>query len=90
MVKFLKCPKCGQGFKAPKMDLKFTGLGYSIPGLGVIKCPDCDYRDRRKRFIEISEEEMIQAQNESVSSSEPESKPKSESETLDESRFESG
>lgn len=83
MAKFVKCPKCGSGFKAPAMDQKRSGLGYTIPGLGVIECPSCHLRDRRKRFSEITEEEANLPTPEEV----PEKK--SESETIDDSRFES-
>lgn len=83
MVKYFKCPKCNNGFKAPAVDQKFTGLGYTIPGLGVIVCPECHYRDRRKRFIQITEGEVTQEKP--VPS--PEVKP--EVETLEDSKFES-
>lgn len=52
-MKMLKCPKCGYGFKAPKMDRKSIGYGYTLPGLGVIKCPKCGYMAPRKEFEEV-------------------------------------
>lgn len=38
--KRLKCPKCGQVFKAPLMDDKFA-VGITLPYLGQVKCPHC-------------------------------------------------
>jgi uncharacterized C2H2 Zn-finger protein len=47
-AKMLKCPDCGTVFAAPAMDLKRSGLGWTIPYLGVVKCPKCgESRSRR-------------------------------------------
>ena len=46
--KWLKCPDCGEVFKAPAMDQRYTGIGLSPPGLGRVKCPKCgELRSRR-------------------------------------------
>ncbi len=44
------CPKCGKKFDKPKMDLKRFGIGWSPPGMGVIKCPYCGYKAKRSDF----------------------------------------
>ncbi len=44
------CPKCNFVFDRPRMDLKITGLGWTFPGLGVIKCPNCGYKAPRDEF----------------------------------------
>jgi len=51
--KMLKCPKCGFVFKAPLMDKKIFGYGWTFPYLGVIECPNYHYTAPRKDF-EIS------------------------------------
>jgi uncharacterized C2H2 Zn-finger protein len=44
----LKCPDCGTVFEAPSMDLKRSGVGWTIPHMGVVKCPKCgESRSRR-------------------------------------------
>ena len=50
-MKMLKCPKCGYVFKAPLLDRKITGLGWTLPHLGVISCPKCKYTAPRKEFL---------------------------------------
>lgn len=50
MAKFLVCPNCGKIFKSPVMDLKFIGLGWTVPGLGVVKCPECGEKKSRKHY----------------------------------------
>jgi len=46
--KRLKCPNCGTVFKAPAMDDKISGLGWTLPYTGRLKCPKCgEIRGRR-------------------------------------------
>lgn len=54
MTKYLECSKCGNIFKAPKMDEKYT-IGYTIPGFGLVKCPSCGERTRRKNYKAFEE-----------------------------------
>lgn len=56
MVKFLKCLDCGHFFKSPFMDYKTYGSGFTIPGLGVIRCPECAKEKRRKYFQVVTEQ----------------------------------
>lgn len=55
MPKFIKCPECGHVFKRPVVDRKFTGLGFSPPGMGVLRCPECKFEKRRKYFPIVGE-----------------------------------
>jgi uncharacterized C2H2 Zn-finger protein len=46
--KKLKCPDCGTVFSAPMMDQKISGVGWTFPYTGRIKCPKCGaLRSRR-------------------------------------------
>jgi len=46
--KKLKCPDCGTVFAAPAMDTKRSGMGWTIPFMGYVKCPECgESRSRR-------------------------------------------
>ncbi len=46
--KKLKCPECGTVFSAPAMDNKRSGLGWTLPYMGSVKCPKCgEGRPRR-------------------------------------------
>ena len=46
--KSLKCPNCGTSFGAPAMDAKRSGIGWTFPYLGKVKCPKCgETRSRR-------------------------------------------
>ena len=48
--KWLKCPDCGEVFKAPMMDQRYTGIGLSPPGLGRVKCPKCGQMRSRRDY----------------------------------------
>lgn len=69
MVKYLECPKCGFVFKAPAMDLKYTGIGWTVPGLGLVKCPECKEKDRRKKYKQVQEADL--AKNSTLNNTEP-------------------
>jgi predicted RNA-binding Zn-ribbon protein involved in translation (DUF1610 family) len=44
----LKCPDCGTVFSAPGMDNKRSGMGWTLPYMGGVKCPKCgESRSRR-------------------------------------------
>jgi uncharacterized C2H2 Zn-finger protein len=46
--KMLKCPNCGTVFAAPAVDQKRSGLGWTFPYTGIVKCPKCgESRPRR-------------------------------------------
>lgn len=46
----LVCPKCGEIFKAPLMEKKRTGLGFTLPGLGRVSCPKRSYEGLHREF----------------------------------------
>jgi uncharacterized C2H2 Zn-finger protein len=50
--KQLKCPKCGQVFKAPLMDDKFV-VGVTLPYLGQVKCPHCGTSRSRGEYQKV-------------------------------------
>ena len=50
--KRLKCPKCGQVFKAPMMDDKFV-VGVTLPYLGQVKCPHCGTARSRVEYEKV-------------------------------------
>jgi uncharacterized C2H2 Zn-finger protein len=52
--KELKCPDCGTVFKAPAMDEKRSGLGWTIPYLGYVKCPKCGERRSRSDYQKVA------------------------------------
>jgi uncharacterized C2H2 Zn-finger protein len=44
----LKCPECGNVFRSPRVETKRSGLGWTLPYMGKIKCPKCgESRGRR-------------------------------------------
>jgi uncharacterized C2H2 Zn-finger protein len=46
--RMLKCPDCGSVFTAPAMDRKRSGMGFTLPFMGSVKCPKCgESRPRR-------------------------------------------
>ncbi|HYW85027.1 MAG TPA: hypothetical protein VFB30_17330 [Spirochaetia bacterium] len=46
--KMLKCPDCGTVFAAPAIDVKRSGMGWTLPYMGKVKCPKCgESRSRR-------------------------------------------
>lgn len=49
--RWLKCPDCGEVFKAPTMDQKSSGLGFNPPGLGKVQCPKCGQRRGRRDYL---------------------------------------
>jgi uncharacterized C2H2 Zn-finger protein len=50
--KRLKCPKCGQVFKAPLMDDKFV-VGVTFPYMGQVKCPHCGTARLRVEYEKV-------------------------------------
>jgi ribosomal protein S27AE len=49
--KRLKCPECGTVFSAPALDEKLSGLGWTFPYMGNVKCPKCAEKRRRKDYL---------------------------------------
>jgi predicted Zn finger-like uncharacterized protein len=49
--KMLKCPECGTVFKAPMVDNKRSGLGFTFPYVGVVKCPKCGQSRSRRDYL---------------------------------------
>lgn len=84
MTKYLECPDCHYVFKSPKVDLKYT-IGYTIPGLGLVECPKCKTKARRKNYV--LHMEMPPEANVTHTSSSMQESPK-ESDLIEESRFE--
>ena len=68
------------------MDRKFTGLGFNPPGLGVLRCPNCQEEKRRKYFEVVPEGEtqVVQQQAESNHTV----KASSEKDLIEDSRYE--
>jgi len=50
---WLRCPDCGETFKAPAMDQRYTGIGLSPPGLGRVKCPKCGQMRSRRDYQKV-------------------------------------
>jgi predicted RNA-binding Zn-ribbon protein involved in translation (DUF1610 family) len=48
--KWLKCPDCGEVFKAPMVDQRFSGVGLNPPYLGRVKCPKCGQMRSRRSY----------------------------------------
>ncbi|MDR0461040.1 MAG: hypothetical protein LBH62_06385 [Nitrososphaerota archaeon] len=51
--KQLRCPDCEHVFKAPAMEEKWSGLGLTLPYMGVIKCPKCGNKRSRRDYNKI-------------------------------------
>ena len=51
--RWLKCPACGETFKAPVMDVRTHGVGVSPPYFGRVICPKCNQASRRGRFQSV-------------------------------------
>jgi len=49
----LKCPDCGTVFSAPLMDNKFSGLGWTLPYTGRVKCPNCGESRSRRDYQKV-------------------------------------
>lgn len=49
--KMLKCPECGTTFKAPMVDNKLSGLGWTFPYTGRVKCPNCGQSRNRRDYL---------------------------------------
>ncbi|MCL2476273.1 hypothetical protein [Candidatus Bathycorpusculum sp.] len=48
--KQLKCPDCEHVFNAPIMEEKISGLGWTFPYAGRIKCPKCGKNRSRRDY----------------------------------------
>lgn len=59
MAKMIVCPNCGDIFKRPAMDIKFSHLGWTIPGTGLVRCPSCK-EEKRRKFFKLATDQEIQ------------------------------
>jgi uncharacterized C2H2 Zn-finger protein len=48
--KMLRCPECGNVFAAPAFDNRRSGLGWTLPYLGQLKCPKCGQSRGRRDY----------------------------------------
>lgn len=53
--KSLKCPDCGEVFRAPAMDEKLGGMGWTLPYTGRVACPKCGARRSRRDYETVVE-----------------------------------
>jgi predicted RNA-binding Zn-ribbon protein involved in translation (DUF1610 family) len=51
--KQLKCPDCGTVFSPPAMDQKRSGLGWTLPFMGNVKCPTCGESRGRRDYQKV-------------------------------------
>ncbi len=51
--KWLRCPDCGEVFKAPASDMKTVGFGPVPAGVGVVACPKCGQTRRRGNYLRV-------------------------------------
>jgi ssDNA-binding Zn-finger/Zn-ribbon topoisomerase 1 len=51
--KQLKCPDCENTFTAPIMEEKLTGLGYTLPYMGIVRCPKCGNKRSRRDYNKV-------------------------------------
>jgi predicted RNA-binding Zn-ribbon protein involved in translation (DUF1610 family) len=51
--KWLKCPDCGNIFRAPMVDQRRTGIGVNPPYLGRVKCPKCGQMRSRRDYQSV-------------------------------------
>ncbi len=87
MVKYLSCPNCGFVFKAPLMDMKFSHLGWTIPGTGVVRCPQCKEEKMRRHYKKAQESDL--SKNSATNADETtETKPASEPDLIEDSKYE--
>ena len=56
-TKKLKCPDCGTVFNAPTFDNKRSGLGWTLPYLGSVKCPKCGQKRSRMDYQKVKYKE---------------------------------
>ena len=49
----LKCPNCGEVFKAPLMDQRVVGIGWSPPYMGRVECPKCKETRSRRDYQKV-------------------------------------
>ena len=60
--KQLKCPDCEYIFNAPIMEEKWSGLGWTFPYMGVIKCHKCGNKRSRRDYSKVEAESEKQNQ----------------------------
>lgn len=85
MAKYIKCPNCGHVFKSPAMDNKRFGLGFTIPGMGVVRCPECKTDQGRRKYTVVTEQE---AEVEKLERATRQPEKRSDEELIEGSKFE--
>jgi len=53
--KKLRCPECGTVFSAPAFDEKLSGLGWTFPYMGNVRCPKCGEKRARRDYLKPEE-----------------------------------
>lgn len=53
----LRCPDCGAVFNAPAMDSKRSGVGWTLPYMGTVKCPKCGEARGRRDYQKVKVKE---------------------------------
>jgi hypothetical protein len=48
--KLLKYPDCGTVFAPPAVDAKRSGMGWTLPYTGSVKCPKCGEKRSRRDY----------------------------------------
>ncbi len=51
---WLKCPECGEVFKAPATDQKTVGAGPVPAGIGSVVCPKCGNARARRHYLKAA------------------------------------
>ncbi len=53
----LRCPDCETVFNAPAMDNKRSGMGWTLPYMGAVKCPKCGETRGRRDYQKVKVKE---------------------------------
>ena len=49
----LRCPNCGEVFRAPALDQRMYGVGWSPPYMGRVTCPKCKEARSRRDYQKV-------------------------------------
>lgn len=58
-TRWLKCPSCGNVFKAPSVDNRRPATGWTLPYMGTVKCPKCGESRPRRDYQTVKVKEPM-------------------------------
>jgi ssDNA-binding Zn-finger/Zn-ribbon topoisomerase 1 len=72
--KQLRCPDCEHVFNAPIMEEKWSGLGWTLPYMGIIRCTKCGNKRSRRDYNKVEQQQTKESKKQDTPTKRPKTK----------------